>query len=276
MTARPLVIGGRSAIGRALAARLEAAGHQPTATDRSTLDLADAASIERFAFPAGVDSLVVLAAMTSIAACEADPALAARTNHLNPARLLQRASEAGIPSLVVSTNLVFNGSTPHAALDDPTSPQTVYGQTKAALEADARAAGGAVLRLTKVIPPDDSRLLGWQRALAADETVTAFDDLHIAPVTLSHVVDALVQWTARPEPMTRHLSGEADVSWYTLARALARAHHLDADRVRPASAAAAGIPPAQRPRYTSLNAPAPQALDAVLRSLDLPPVHRRR
>src|SRR6266446_5124843 len=73
-------------------------------------------------------------AVASVAACHHDPAHARQINVEGSARLAQLAAESGARLILVSTDLVFDGTAGWYTEGAPTSPLSVYGQTKEAAE----------------------------------------------------------------------------------------------------------------------------------------------
>ena len=97
--------------------------------------------------------------------------LGERLGQGGPARLAQALSASGAFPVLLSTNLVFDGTVPYRGPDDPVCPRTEYGRQKAAAERAVLAAGGAVVRLTKVLGPDDPLVTGWVARLRRGEPV---------------------------------------------------------------------------------------------------------
>jgi dTDP-4-dehydrorhamnose reductase len=252
-----LVIGADGRLGGGLRQALAAAGQRVLATSRrrdgehAFLDLA--APPETWALPAEASVAYLCAAVTSQAACERDPDGTRRVNVRHTVALASRLAAAGAFVVFPSTNLVFDGTRPARASDDAVCPRTAYGRQKAAAEADLLALGAAVVRLTKVIAPDDALLCGWARSLRAGETIHPFADLVFAPLPLAFVARALMTIAARRGAGLWQLSGERDVSYADAARHLARRLGADEALIVPGSAQDAGIPAGSRPPHTTLD-----------------------
>ncbi|MBL8752349.1 MAG: sugar nucleotide-binding protein, partial [Planctomycetes bacterium] len=90
------------------------------------------------------DVVVHLAAMARLQDCEADAALAQRTNATVPGRFAERI---GARCLFVSTDLVFDGRRAPYGPTAPVEPLSEYGRSKAHGEVMVRANGGRVVRL---------------------------------------------------------------------------------------------------------------------------------
>ena len=75
--------------------------------------------------------IVNAAAYTAVDKAEDEPALAFRVNRDGAANLAQAAGEAGIPLVHLSTDYVFDGTSPRPYLEtDPVAPIGVYGHSK--------------------------------------------------------------------------------------------------------------------------------------------------
>ncbi len=142
---RVLVTGGSGFIGRHVVADLRAAGatvrvidlqpHADPSVDLVQGDIADVDALER-AFEGGCDSVVHLAAVTSVLRSIEQPELTYRTNVEGTFRLLEAARNAGVTSLAfASTNAVTGPMEAPAITEKATlKPLTPYGSTKAAGE----------------------------------------------------------------------------------------------------------------------------------------------
>jgi dTDP-4-dehydrorhamnose reductase len=214
-----LVVGGDSAIGRAVMAELESRGCPVAGTSRRvgrhpSLDLA----LPPATWEAPEASAALVAAgIGSLAACEADESVARAVNVTAVAALAQR-----VPFLLVlSTTQVFPGDRPHYPADTPVSPANAYGRVKAAAEAVALAAGGAVLRLGKVLSPHLPLVQDFVATLKAGGTVEAFSDMVLAPVTLDQVAAMAADILLGRLAGIHHLSGDRDLTYADMAGLLA-------------------------------------------------------
>lgn len=250
-----LIAGADSKVGAALVAHTAASGRAVIETTRRDdprrlrIDLARPDTWP--ALPA-VESAVICAAMTSLDGCERDPAAAAAVNAAGAAELARGLAASGAYVLLLSTNQVFDGARAHRGENEPPSPRTVYGRTKADGEAGALDAGASVLRLTKVLTPALPVLETWRGALAAQRKVQAFTDMALAPVTMSFVCTVIAAALAARPTGVLHASGDTDISYADVARALAQALGVDPALVGAASVADSTVPPAAAPRYATL------------------------
>ena len=194
---RILVTGGSGFIGRRVVAELTAAGaevrvvdlqpHPDPAVDVVIGDIADREVLER-AFTGGFQSIVHLAAVTSVLRSLEHPELTYRTNVAGTAGLLEAGRAAGATSLAfASTNAVTGPmEAPKISEADVLKPLTPYGSTKAAgemLMSAYTASYGlrcACLRLTNVYGPGmqakDSIVARLMRAIRLRSTFEVYGD----------------------------------------------------------------------------------------------------
>lgn len=200
------------------------------------------------------------AALSSLAACEAEPARAALVNAVAPARL---AEAAGGRLLLVSTDLVFDGSAPPYCAADVPRPCSEYGRSKAKAEAAVVAAGGRVARLPLLFGPSfDGRRGATDTIRASPVPVTLYTNEHRTPLHVVDAAHALVGLLLEDAgPGVRHLAGPERISRYELGRRFAAHAGLPKDCIRPGVCA-----DPLRPRDVSLVSDwsCPRSLDAAL------------
>lgn len=156
--------------------------------------------------------------------------------------------------MLLSSDKVFDGTEPRRDRNDDPCPACEYGRQKAAAEAGVLALGGqgAVLRLSKVLTPDLDLLADWARDLDAQEPITPFHDLYLAPVPMDLVARTTAHIAKDRAMGVYHCTGAADHNYVDLAHALAASLGADPALIQPTSCQAANIPAAARPRHTTL------------------------
>jgi dTDP-4-dehydrorhamnose reductase len=272
-----LVVGGDSLVGGALAAYLRARGDRVVETSRRAERIASGAlRLDLAGDPASWPALPQLkgaalcAAVARLQDCEQDPAGSRRINVEGIAALAHRLIAAGVPTVFLSTDKVYDGLRPQRRREEPACPTTEYGRQKAAAEA-AMPAQAAVLRLSKVVSPTLELFRGWRRELAAGRPITPFSDLMLAPVPVELVAQVIARLMDERRSGLYHLTGARDVTYVEAARALSATLGSDPALVQPRTS---NVGPAPVP-YTALDMSvertlwqlAPPEPDAVLRQL---------
>jgi dTDP-4-dehydrorhamnose reductase len=285
-----LIVGGNSEIGKAAAAQLRprhttiVTSRRPGNVGGSRIALDLAGDLSGWEPPPGVTAACIFAAVARLADCAADPAGSARVNVTGTLALAERLIARGIYVLFLSTNQVFDGTTPHVPADAPTAPVSEYGRQKARTEAALRAlmdrgAPVAILRLAKVVSRETALLRDWTTALAAGRPIRAFHDMTMAPAAVDTVVRAVDALMGERASGIFQLTGPRDLSYARAGHVLAERLRVDPALVTRASVTQAGLPAGVAPPNTTLDSsalrkrygivvPDPETvLDGVLRDM---------
>lgn len=266
---RILVVGGDCPIGAAFTTAAAERGDNVIATTRRRetvggnrfhLDLADDAVADAILPPA--DVAFFCAAVSGFAVCRSDPAHARRVNVEGTGRLVRRLAADGVYCVALSSTAVFDFQTPYIAADMPVRPLTMHGQIKAETEQVFLAMGrsASVLRLTKVITPHTRLFTDWIAQLQSGREIAAFSDMHIAPLRLDDATMAMAAVAQHRAGGIYQMSGVRDVSYFDIARHLAKMVGVPPSRVRAERAIDSGFPEAEVARYTTLESSRLRAL----------------
>jgi len=239
-----------------------------------------AAAIVRRVLP---DAIVHAAAMPSVAACEVHQAAAWRLNCAVVSELAEELTAAtGGRFVLLSTDLVFDGTAAPYGPEAPPASVHVYGATKARAESDlmATGCGHVVARLPLVLglAPGGARRTAVTDVIAAARSGRAaalFTDEYRTPVMANDVgaaVCALLRHGSPPAVL--HLGGPERLSRFDIGRIVRDAFGLPASCTRPVAAARLEFTP-PRPRDVSLESRAswaalgraPTAIDVGMASL---------
>jgi dTDP-4-dehydrorhamnose reductase len=190
-----LLTGGGGQLGLALRARIWPEGIALHAPARGELDLADPASIDACFAARRYSAVINAGAYTAVDAAESQSALCWMVNASAPARLAAHAARQGAGFIQVSTGYVFDGAKDGAYdEDEPVSPVSVYGASKAAGELAASAAHphALIVRTSWLVSPYRSNFLKTILARAhAGEKLRVVADQFGNP-TVAHDVAAVI------------------------------------------------------------------------------------
>jgi dTDP-4-dehydrorhamnose reductase len=262
-----LVIGRSGQLAQAL---IEAGGPGVIAAGRPDVDLTNAASLDEFVSRHAPDVVVNAAAYTAVDKAESEPDLAHAINATGALRIAQICNRHALPLIHVSTDYVFDGTSPRAYReDDPVAPLGAYGRSK--LEGEqmvaASCARHVILRTAWVYSPWGNNFVKTMLRLAATRSeIGVVDDQIGNPTYAPHLATAILaisRSVTRAVPTAAvsagwgiyHAAGTGDTTWCGFAREvfrLAQIHGLPAATVK--AIATADYPtPARRPANSRLD-----------------------
>jgi dTDP-4-dehydrorhamnose reductase len=241
------VVGGDSLIGSRIASEAVAAGVPARITSRrrkADADLLDLANISRsWRLPPQTRTVVVCAAMTSVARCEADRTAARKVNLDAPQLIAKVANECGASVIFLSTSLVFGDSASAPLPEDRPNPNTTYGEMKARAEEAVLEScpQTAVVRITKVVHPRLPLFVDWMTKLRGGHTAMPFDDLFLSPVSLEETCQQLLWLALNFKEGTFHLSADRKLSYADAARTMADFFDFSPQLVAPQNCSQHGV-----------------------------------
>ena len=207
---RVLATGGGGQVGRELARRGAAAGAGVAALPRAELDIADPAAIRAALDRLRPDVVVNAAAYTAVDRAESEPDAAFAANRDGAANVARACAAAGVPLVHISTDYVFDGTKDGPwTEDDAPNPLGVYGRSKLAGEAAARAAHArlVVLRTSWVYAAHGGNFARTMLRLGAErDRLRVVDDQRGAPTFAGDIADAALA-------VARRIAGRADAPW---------------------------------------------------------------
>ena len=229
-------------------------------TGQEELDASRPEETARFLDRHPADWVINCAAYTNVDKAESDRDACATGNTVLPENLALLTKERGAKLLHVSTDYVFDGRNclPYRE-EDPTNPQSVYGQTKLAGEQRAMAENEncVVIRTSWLYSEYGKNFLKTMLRLGAEkpELGVVFDQIG-TPTYAGDLAEALLRVVESDEAGQLrtgcfHYSNEGVCSWYDFACEIMRQAGLKA-KVRPIET---GEYPyqAERPPYSVLN-----------------------
>lgn len=205
------------------------------ATHELTLD--NDAAIEHALDQVEPSLVVHTAGLTSVEACEADPAAAHIINVTLAERLARICARQGVAMAHISTDHLVRGDRPLLDESVPPDPQNVYGATKAEAERrvlDANPQALVVRTNFYAWGPTYRRSFSEEviDALRAGRSLTLFTDVYYTPILAEGLAHAVHDLVDRRLTGLVHVVGDERLSKYAFGLKLAEAFQLDAGPIR--------------------------------------------
>lgn len=232
-----LVVGATGMVGQAVTAAAARRGWRASGAARRgaeiALDLEDEASIVSAVEASEPDIVVNAAALTDLAACEADPASAHAINAISVGRLALAAAKKNALFVHVSTDQYWSGD--GAALhgeDVPAMPVNEYGKSKLAGEKAAFSVTATLVLRTNVTGPR-----GWAgkptfaewlcEAISKGSPLTLFDDYFTSTIDSASFADALLDLADKGASGLLNVAARGAHHKAAFAAAIGRAMRID-------------------------------------------------
>jgi len=228
--------------------------HDVVGFTHAELDITDADAVWRACIKAKPEVVVNCAAYTDVDGAQDDLEGASRVNVDGSRFVALGAAEVGASVVYPSTDYVFDGlkGAPYVE-SDPTRPLSVYGQTKAAGEAETAAANQRyfIVRSSWLFGMGGRNFVDTMLALGQDQgDVVVVRDQVGCPTYTAHLADALVRLIDTTAYGIHHIAGGGECSWYEFAQEIFRQSSLE---VRMMSMTTTELSrPAPRPPYSVL------------------------
>jgi dTDP-4-dehydrorhamnose reductase len=265
---RVLITGAAGQLGIDVVRCCTDAGDDVTAAAHGDLDVGDRDAVLGALTTLRPDVVVNCAAWTAVDACEGDPSRAVAQNALAVRWLAEGCDRSGARLVQISTDYVFDGllDRPYIESDRP-SPQSVYGSSKLAGEAEAMVLGTAatVVRTSWVCSRNGSNMVKTIMRLATDRPELAFVDDQVGhPTFTADLAPMIRRLVVDRRSGIHHVTNQTATSWYGFAREVVAAMGKDPSMVRPIATSDLQPPrPARRPANSVLD-------NAVLRAAGIP------
>jgi len=196
-----LVVGADGVIGSALINHIKQLGkivvgttrrNQNSKSDRIFLDLALPCSFASL-ISQEYEAVFICGAITSLQECAADPINTRLVNVYGTKSLIDLLAKKDVPIIYISTNLVFDGSSPYIDAQCPVCPKTEYGVQKVKVEKYLRSKTNnyIIARFGKVLHPTHQLINGWIENLRANNKVYPYKNKFIAPISLQTAIKIL-------------------------------------------------------------------------------------
>lgn len=258
-----VITGASGQLGLALSRRLKHA-HTVVALTRNELDISDANACQALLERERPDVLLNCAAYTAVDRAEAERDLAFRINAEGPRQLGHACRKLGVLPIHFSTDYVFDGTQRRPYIEsDPTSPQSVYGESKlhGELALARECAQHLIIRLSWVYGNDGANFYRTMLRLASERPeLRVVADQFGVPNYTDDIADTVAQILSRPKSDILektglyHLSATGATSWCEFARAIIDGAVLERDVTVQAISTSDYPTAAKRPAYSVLDA----------------------
>jgi dTDP-4-dehydrorhamnose reductase len=227
-----LITGATGTLGRAFARICEHRGLPYEILCRRDMDVADPESVELALSVRAPWAVINTAGYVRVADAEREQERCFRENASGAATLALACGRGDIPYLCFSSDLVFDGSLGRPYVEsDPVSPACVYGASKA--EAERRVSelhpGALMIRSSAFFGPWDEHNFVYKtlRDLACGRSVEVCDETVVSPTYVPDLVHACLDLLIDGATGVWHLTNQGAISWYELARRVARDAAID-------------------------------------------------
>jgi len=204
------------------------------------LDISDRDSVLERVQAIKPEVIVHAGGMTKPTACEKEPALAYGINVEGTAYLVEAARGGGARFILLSSDLVFDGSSERYDEDSPTHPLSVYGRTKVEGEELVRTGSDdfAIVRTTV--------MYGWSsrytesmaewilRRLQENQELNMYHDQYRQFIFINDLVAAIFELVGMQSPLNETIlvAGPELLSRYEFAKRLAQTFGLPEANIR--------------------------------------------
>jgi dTDP-4-dehydrorhamnose reductase len=220
-------------------------------------DVCSAAAVDALVSAFRPDAIVHTAGLTSVDACERDPARAARLN-VDAARIAaEAAARCGAHLIHISTDQLFDGSRPFVDETAAPAPLNVYGRSK-------RDAERAVVQACPAVTIVRTNFFGWGTsirrsfsdwivdALDRGDQLDMFTDAWFTPILVNDLIERLLLLVERGPAGIIHIAGAERLTKHGFALQLAATLGYSPDRIAGRPLQTFGLP-ARRPLDMSLS-----------------------
>ncbi|HEX8563363.1 MAG TPA: family 1 glycosylhydrolase [Flavobacterium sp.] len=248
-----LIIGKTGTLGKAMARVCKSRCLHYVLLGRNELDICDMSQIEAAIQQHKPWAIINTAGYVRVDDAENEPEKCFRENNEGAKALAVICKQHDIQLLTFSSDLVFDGSKKRPYVEsDPVNPLNIYGESKAKAESAVLEVypQSLVIRTSAFFGPwDEHNFVHHVMAtLERGEIFEACDDV-ISPTYVPHLADAVLDILIDREHGIWHISNYDAISWYELAKEVARRSGFDPDMIKKTTLHQV----AKRPAYSVLN-----------------------
>jgi len=192
------------------------------------MDITSSASVDVAFREVMPDAVVLLAALSDIDQCERRPELAEAVNVRGTAHVVEACARTGAKLLFASSAAVFDGTRHGYAEEDPPTPISVYGRTKAQAEdlIATKLSSALIMRLALVVgfaegDGTNAMLNKFAGKLRSGQPMSFPDYEYRNPIDAATLSDFMLELLRLPAPGLFHMGATESVSRFELAVRLA-------------------------------------------------------
>jgi dTDP-4-dehydrorhamnose reductase len=222
--------------------------YEVLATDIDTMPVDDRDAVLQVCHAFGPQLILHAGALTSVEGCESDPDLAFAVNALGTRHVAEAAQLLGAHMLYVSTDYVFDGSSPRPYREwDAPNPLSVYGASKLGGER-ACPPGTTIVRTSWVCGAHGANMVKTALRLAGGaDTLRFVNDQRGSPTFTADLAAAIVTLGTDRRPGVFHVTNQGVTTWWGFVQAILEAAGDDPERVEGITTAELD-PPLKAPR----------------------------
>ncbi len=198
-------------------------GDQMIGTDSASMDITNAAQVEKVITDFSPDAVIHCAAYTAVDAAESNRDLCKKVNADGTANIAKICETLDIPLMYFSTDYVFDGEgTVYRKEDDKKAPLNWYGQTKLDGEhAVERLSKYFILRISWVFGSNGNNFVKTMIRLGRERQTVGVVSDQIGSPTYTKDLAILIMDMIRTEAYgTYHATNEGICSWCDFAKAI--------------------------------------------------------
>jgi len=203
-----------------------------------SLDLTQYQDLKRVISEVKPDCVIHAAAISDANQCEKYPEVSYKVNVTATANLAGLCSDLGVPAAFISTDLIFNGTSPPYSENDQPNPVNRYGEQKAQaeLEIESRYPAMTIARLPLMYgvrgPFSHNFFEGFLKQMQSGNELKLFTDEYRSLVDVASAIEgvflALDQFQGKI-----HLGGHQSVSRYEFGEMMAEVFEIDDPKIIP-------------------------------------------
>jgi len=266
-----LVVGSNSKIGEYLIPALENRGDIVYKTSRRRDEYGalwlDFLELDSFFQnnPPSVDVVVLCAGQTKFEDCRNYDRNVYEINVDGPLRVATFYAKKGAKIIQLSTNAVFNGEIPFVSNLTIPNGVTGYGFLKAEVESQLINLHSrvSILRFSKIIIPGKNIFFSWLQSLQKGKKINAFKDQFISPVAIKIAISVILAVIDDDNEGIYQFSACGDISYFEIAKKMARIYGFNDRLIYAECAAEIGIPKDEIFRYSSLDSSRIESLNII-------------